>query len=261
VICTPETDPESVSIALTADSRSGSLPATFEFTLANETDATLNINFYDWGLWKRVGGEWFYVVPRAIPEPLMRLLPGEAHSWRLTAEHELPEASRRWYGSWTDSGTVSGLGGGEYAFTTGGWFGEYDDGGQFGFGVLLEFDAPELSLEPTDSVTGSSRDEDTVTVRAEGDDSEDARLAEFVLTRVDDAEESRSLIPETAAQDDRLRNTLPFFEEGVERVRFVAENAVVPPFGVTEPYTVSYEGDLFRVTANELETETETATY
>lgn len=257
VVCAPETDPESVPLALTADSRSGSLPATFEFTLANGTEATLHINFYDWGLWKRVSGEWFYIVPREIPEPLMRLPSGESHSWRLTAEHELPEEFNRWYGSWTDSGTVSGLGGGEYAFTTGGWFGDYDDG-HFGFGVLLEFDAPELTLEPTDSVTDSSRDGDTVTVRGTGDDSDDARRAEFVLTHVDDAEEPRSLIPETAAQDYRLRNTLPFFEEGVERVRFVAENAVVPAFGVTEPYTVSYRGELFRVTADELETETET---
>lgn len=261
VVCVPETDPESVPIALTADQRSGSLPATFEFTLANDTEATLSINFYDWRLWKRVDGEWFHIAPEAVQEPLMRLPPGASHGWSLTAEHELPEESRGMYLSWEDAGTVAGLGGGEYAFTTDGWFGEYAEGEtRFGFGVLLEFDAPERTLEPTTSVTGSARDGDTVTVRGEGDDSEDARLAEFVLSRVDDAADPRTLIPETAAQDYRLRNTLPFFEEGVERVRFVEENATWPAFGVNEPYTVSYGGELFEATATELETETATET-
>lgn len=260
VVCVPETDPGSVPIALTADSRTDSLPATFEFTLANDTDATLSTNFYDWRLWKRVDGEWFHIVPQAVQEPLMRLPPGGSHSWTLTAEHELSEESRGMYLSWEESGTVSGLGGGEYAFTTDGWFGEYDEGEtRFAFGVLLEFDAPDVTLEPTASVTGSSRDGDTVSVRGEGSDSEDARLAEFVLERVDNAADPRKLIPETAARDYRLRNTLPFFEEDVEQVRFVEENTVWPAFGVNEPYTISYEGDLFEVTASELETETETA--
>lgn len=257
VVCVPETDPESVPIALTTDSRSTSLPATFEFTLSNGTDATLSTNFYNWRLWKRVDGEWFHVAPRLVQEPLMLLDPGESHSWELTAEHELPAGSRTEYVSWKDSGTVAGLGGGEYAFTTDGWFGEYNEGEkQFQFGVLLAFDAPDLTLEPTEFATGTSREGGTVTVRGEGSDSEDARRAEFVLSRVDNADDPRKLIPETAAQDYRMRNTLPYFEDGVERVRFVEENATWPVFGVQEPYTVSYQGEQYRVSADVLETET-----
>jgi hypothetical protein len=66
------------------------------------------------------------------------------------------------------------------------------------------------------------------------------------------------VIPEQAVHDYRLRNTLPFFEAGVARVRYVADDATWPAFGVQEPYRISYEGELFEVSASVLETETET---
>ena len=259
VVCVPETDPDSVPIALTADSRSASLPETFTFTLANETDATFSTNFYDWSLWKRVDGEWHHIVPDMVQEPLMHLSPGDSHAWELTAEHEQLANPSRYYLSWENAGTVGGLGGGEYAFTVSGWFQGGDHDATTAFGVLLEFDAPELTLEPTARVTGSTRDGDTVTVRGEGSDSEDARPAEFVLSRVDDASDPRTLIPEQAVHDYRLRNTLPYFEQGVERVRYVADDATWPAFGVNDPYTIQYNGEFFEVNASVLETETETA--
>ncbi|MBP1985726.1 hypothetical protein [Halolamina salifodinae] len=259
VVCVPESDPESASVAMTADSRSGSLPTTFAFTLTNGSGQTLSTNYYGWNLWKRVDGEWHHIVPDVVQQPLMRLNPGSRHEWRLTAEHVLPARPGRDYTSWESAGTVGGLGGGEYAFTIGGWFGDADEG-RVGFAVLFDVDAPELTLEPTARVIGTSRDGDVVTVRGEESDLQDARPAAFVLTRVDDADDPRRLIPEQAVYDYRLRNTLPFFESGADRVRFVEENTTWPVFGVNDPYSVRYRGELYRVTATELGTESETTT-
>jgi hypothetical protein len=261
VVCEPEADPDSVPLALTADTRSATLPATLTFTLTNESDATFSTNFYDWSLWKRVDGEWFHIVPDAIQQPLMHLEPSDSHEWDFTAEHEQPLGPNRRYYSWERSGTVGGLGGGEYAFTTDGWFREGSYDATTTFGVLLSFDAPALVLEPTARVTGHSRDGDTVTVRGEGSDSENTRRAELALTRVAEGEgtDPRVVIPEQAVYDYRLRNTLPYFESGVETVRYVADDATLPAFGVHEPYTIRYEREPFRVSASVLETETETA--
>jgi len=259
VVCVPETDPDAVPMALTADARSATLPATRIFTLDNETNATFTTNPYGWSLWKRVDGTWHHLVPDVMPEPAMLLEPGGSYDWELSAEHEQPPDPEARYFSWDSSGTVGGLGGGEYAFTVDGWF----EGGSYEaktvFGVLLQFDAPKLELEPTVRVTGHSRDGHTVTVRGEGSDSEDARKAEFVLERVEEASDPRELIPEQAVHDYRLRNTLPYFEQGVERVRYVADEATWPAFGVQEPYRISYEGALFEVSASVLETETESS--
>jgi len=259
VVCVPETDPGTAPVTLTVDSRSGSLPATFTLTLTNGSARTLSTNFYDWALWKRVDGAWHHIAPGIVHMPLMKLSPGHSHEWELTAEHDQPPNPGRYAGGGQSTSTVGGLGGGGYAFTTDGWFEDGNHDATTQFGVLLQFNAPELELEPTTRVAGSSHDGDTVTVRGEGNESADARLAEFVLKRVGDASDPRDLIPEQAVHDYRLRNTLPYFEEGVERVRFVEQNATTPAFGVQEPYTVSFQGDLFEVTASALETETETA--
>jgi hypothetical protein len=57
--------------------------------------------------------------------------------------------------------------------------------------------------------------------------------------------------PEQAAHDYRLRNTLPYFEDGVERVRYVERSPGYPSFGVDEPYAIRYEGELYELRAAE----------
>jgi hypothetical protein len=252
LVCAPAA--ESAPIALTVDSRSVSLPATVEFSLTNGTAATLSTNPYSWGLWKRVDGEWHHLVPDIAPMPLMRLQPGSSHEWELTAEHALPAEPGRVHGSWESAGTVGGLCGGEYAFTTDGWFGD-DPEETVGFGVLFDADAPALTLEPTARVTGSSRDGEVVTVRGDGHGEENDR-AEFVLRRVDEADDPREVIPEQAAHDYRLRNTLSYVEAGIERVRYVETGHTTgPAFGVDEPYTISYRGELYEACASQLGSE------
>ncbi|WP_435117148.1 hypothetical protein [Halolamina sp. C58] len=256
IVCVPETDPERAPIALTADSRSISLPETVTFTLENGAGRTLSTNFYAWKLWKRVDGDWYRIVLDIWPEPLMTLDHGERHEWVLTAEHDLPADPGRYYDAWLEAGTVSGLGGGEYAFTTDGWFGESTDP-QLGFAVLFAVDAPDLTLEPTAKVSDASRDGAVVTVRGDGEGDGDGR-AELVVRRVEAAAGADRVIPEQAAHDYRLRNTLPYFEDGVERVRYVERSPGYPAFGVDEPYAIRYEGELYELRAAEPETETAT---
>ncbi|QKY21441.1 hypothetical protein B4589_014055 [Halolamina sp. CBA1230] len=253
IVCVPETDPDSVPIALTADSQSVSPPATVTFTLENGAGRELSTNFYAWTLWKRVDGDWYRVVPDIWPEPLTPLEHGEAHEWALTAEHDLPPNPGRYYDAWLEAGTVSGLGGGEYAFTADGWFGESTDP-QLGFAARFSVDAPELTLEPTEKLSDASRDGAVVTVRGVGE-GDDGR-AELIVRRVESAADPARVIPEQAAHDYRLRNTLPFFEDGVERVRYVERSPGYPAFGIDEPYTIRYAGELYELRAEELESET-----
>lgn len=257
IVCVPETDPESVPIAMTADAYEGSLPAEFTFTLDNGTETLLNINFYQWRVWKRVDGEWFHVAPQGWPEPLHQLPPGESHAWSLACEHDLPSNAYPMGVEGENGATVGGLGGGEYAFTTQGWFEGATHENQTGFAVRFSLDGPAVELGPTDAVTGSSRDGDTVTVRGENPNAdEDTKVAAFVVSRVtDDDADARTVIPEQAARDYRLRNTLPYFESGVAEVRYVQRDSTVPPFGVNDPYTIRYEGESYRVSSEVVESE------
>lgn len=262
LVCIPETDPDSVPISLTGQPESGtiSLPASLRFGLVNDTEGTFQTNPYDWRLWKRVDGQWHVVAPDVVPDPLLLMPPGGSHGWTLTLEHSLPASpDSGYYGAWDASGTVEGIGGGEYAFTTGGWFDTAEGTQDLGFGVRFTVDAPQTTLEPTDAVTEISRDGDTVTVRGESIPPEGppVRTTEYVLVRDESDAESRRLLPEVAARDRMLRNTLSYVEEGVREVRYLERNRGLDSrFGLTPRFT--YEDDRFESTVTDGATETPT---
>ena len=262
MVCTPETDPDSVPIALSGRPASGtvSLPESLRFELANDTEGTFQTNPYDWRLWKRVDSEWSVVAPDVILDPLLLMPPGDSHGWTLTLEHSLPASpDSGYYGAWDASGTVEGIGGGEYAFTTGGWFDTAEGTQNLGLGVRFTVDAPQTTLEPSDAVTGVSRDGDTVTVRGESipSDGPPVRTTEYVLVRDESDAESRRILPEVAARDRILRNTLSYVEDGVREVRYLERNRGFDTrFGLTPRFT--YEGERFEGTVTDGATETPT---
>ncbi|MFC7137092.1 hypothetical protein ACFQRB_12755 [Halobaculum litoreum] len=103
-----------------AEPRSGGLPAaTFRFSLVNDSDRRFAYNPYDWGLWKRVDGSWFYVAPRIVPQPLSFLPPGGTETWTLVVGGDDESAAGEGAG---DAITTDRLGGGTYAFETDGSF-------------------------------------------------------------------------------------------------------------------------------------------
>ncbi|WP_224269012.1 hypothetical protein [Haloprofundus salinisoli] len=246
VVCAGETDLNDAPLPFSASTTSGSLPeATFKFTLRNRSAARFDINFYAWRMWKRVNGEWFHVAPRGWPQPLMMMRPGDSHSWSVTLERDLPNPgmARCCSGGGTKGGTLGGFGGGEYAFLTDGWFAG-DSGRRIALVARFELAGDPLVLEPAKIETWA-REGDTVTVRSGYDDG-DGEMATLVVTRTD-ADPDRTLIPEQAVRDYRLRNTLPFFDDGVRQVRFRQREGTVPPFGVNDSFVVVYGGERFRV--------------
>jgi hypothetical protein len=153
--------------------------------------------------------------------------------------------------------TVAALGGGEYAFGTDGWFASASHERKTAFAVRFGVAGPQLALTPTNEVTGTSRDDDRVTVRTDVEATADDRRCAFHVTRVDDGTPvDRHRITEQLLRDRRFRNTLPFFESGVQQVSLVEPNGVWPPFGVTDPFVVGYEGARYRVSADVVEEST-----
>ncbi|MFC7070293.1 hypothetical protein [Halobaculum lipolyticum] len=248
------TDP----VRLVADPRSGSLPAAkFRFSLVNDSDRRFGYNPYDWGLWKRVDGSWFYVAPRIVPQPLSYLAPGETKTWTLAVGDG--EASSTDIDTLGDAITTDRLGGGTYAFETDGWFEDqhYTESTALAVRFALSGDAVTPTLD--DSVTERTRNGSTVTIRTDVSSTERTRPCVLVVERVDGPTAERR-IAEQVVRDPLLRKTLPAFETGVDRVRLVEPNGAVPPFGVSDPRTFRYAGESYRVTAREAEQGTETAT-
>ncbi|WP_439025920.1 hypothetical protein [Haloarchaeobius sp. DT45] len=252
VVCWPAM-PDS-PLVLSASTDSISLPTgELSFTLTNDTETTFTTNFYDWGVWKRVDGEWFHVAPRQVPVPATMLEPGQSHTWTVTVDNA--DTSALAFTEGTESVTIGGLGGGEYAFTTGGWFETTDHEQQTGLTSLFTVDGPPVELEPSRTVTGTARDGDVVTVDRDIETGYNGRRCEYHVTRVESASDPRRLITEQVLRLRHLRDTLAFFEPGVETVRLVEENAVYPPFGIDEAQYVEYDGQTYEITSKSLESE------
>lgn len=243
------TDP----VRLVAEPRSGSLPgATFRFSLVNDSEQPFGYNPYNWGLWKRADGSWFYVAPRIVPQPLSYLRPGETKTWTLAVGRSGSSPTDGDTGQ--DEITADRLGGGTYAFETDGWFEGQHYTESTGLAVRFELSGDPVTPSLDDSVTETTRDGSTVTVRTDVSSDENTRPCVFVVERADEPNAERR-IAEQVVRDPRLRKTLPAFVAGVDRVRLVEPNGTLPPFGVSEPWTFRYGGESYRVSAHEAETE------
>ncbi|SFG79113.1 hypothetical protein SAMN04488063_2954 [Halopelagius inordinatus] len=251
---------EETPIRLTPARSRGPLPtAGFEFALRNDTDARFAFNDYGWSVWKRVDGEWFHVEPRYWPEPLRYLGPGESHAWTLTVDNDRLDGTPLSPVEGRRSVTLVGLGGGTYAFTVDGWFESEDYENGVGFAARFELDGDPVELTPTDEVTETTRDGDTVVVATDADSGSDAQTVAFVVRRADGesgdgGDDVRRILTEQALRDRTLRNTLPFFEAGVETVRLEGRASSAPAFGVSDGGRIEYEGDRYLITTEKIET-------
>lgn len=224
--------------------------------LRNQGSQRFDTNFYAWRIWKFVDGSWFHVAPRFWNVPLMMVEPGQKHTWTLTVDNTRLDGSPLPTARGTGSIDIAGLGGGQYAFGTTGEFPGDDNDHQTGVAALFELVGPKTELRPTDEVTEVEQDGHVLTVHAEREDLDQSRIAAFELTRTDDPEgEVREYIVEMAMRDRRLRNTLPYFEQGIDQVRLVEPDSTYPPFGVNEPWAIRYEGETYQVTAKVVEGE------
>lgn len=243
-------------IAMRPAAQDASLPtATVDVTLRNETAVGLVTNFHHWGLWKRVDGEWFYLAPQYWPEPAMSLDTGESHTWTLSIDNTQLDGDVIQNGGSKDDISLVGLGGGTYAFTTHGNFATEDYEHAHGFAARINLAGDPVELVPTSDATGTTRDGDTVVVEVDRGDAGSERRVVYTMQRLSaDATvdgEPRRVITEQALRSRVLRDTLSFFEEGVETVRLRDTDTYLNPFGfdAEKPQVVAYAGQRYRLTS------------
>jgi hypothetical protein len=198
----------------TADASSGTylrpeteraeLPAGITFQFVNHTREELGCGH--WYVYKLHDGEWFDLGPYVRTADCRKVTPAGTKSWTLHAYRgggSLPPENGRAYPY---------LGGGRYAVSVG--YGDESSSST----AMVELVGDPIEIVPTDGVE-HERDGSTVTVTSpewEGGDGE--RDATITVTRADGAD--RTLIREQVMRPwyRGLRNTVPFFEDGVDEV-------------------------------------------
>jgi len=257
-VCYPEQTGASLSLTPADDELD--LPAdSTTFTLANDTDYEYHANFYGWSASKRVDGEWFHVAPQFWPQPLHILPAGASHEWSFAVDNDQSPTG----GSSTDQDvTLAGLGGGEYAFTVQGWFPLGDDHDSFrgarralrvtGRPGRTDADRRRLGVagrrqRRRDHRRGTDRRRGAVGVRR--------RTLRRPAGATRQGTHHRADCPARSGDGSRplFRNTIPFFEEGVQTVRLEAPDATIPPFGVDEPQYIRYEGETYEISTKRLD--------
>jgi hypothetical protein len=226
------------------------------FTLHNNSDGTLNTNFYNWRLHKRVDGEWYSVAPRFVNQPLMMLEPGDTHTWELTVDNDGIEDGQpvRPVSSVEDL-NLTGIGRGRYAFRGRGWFEEQDHETDTAFAATLDFEGEPLSLTPSNAIEGVGWEDETLVAESNrgNPDDEDYRLGAYELERVESADGARTMITEQVLRRAQLRDVVALaLEHDADSVRLEEYNATHPIFGIDEARRVTYEGETFEITSRVL---------
>ncbi len=181
------------------------LPARVEFTFINRSLESTRCGH--WNLYKLVDGEWFHLGPYIHTSDCRGVSPGGSKTWTMrAATGEMAPCEAESYPF---------LGGGRYAAVAG--YGHATAQSA----ALVQFDAPAVSVVPTDDVT-TDRTDGQVTATSDrwrtAPDAEDRSRVQLVLERAAGAD--RTLIPEQVMRRRRrgLRNTLAFAAPDVERV-------------------------------------------
>lgn len=255
VICYGAVDAEEMPAILEPSAREIGEGDPLTFALQNQSESTLQTNFYNWRLSKRVDGEWFWIEPREWPEPLMMLQPGESHEWTLTTDNESIESRSVTGTTGTGALDFEGLGGGYYAFRGRGWFeGEtYDD--TFGFAATFEFDSDSIKLTPTDAIEETEWDGDTLVGHSSRTDPDTGSLGAFELERIEEARgETERVITEQLIRNDQRRDAVALAETyDADHVRLEEYSSTIPVFGSRSDGIFEYQDTYYEVSTREIE--------
>lgn len=250
VVCHPQQTDEPLVVTPSTDTVD--LPnGSVTFTLTNDTTATYSVNFYDWGLHKRVDGQWFHVTPRLVPESLHQVPPGESHEWAVQIDNTMDPTVGP---SDKSGGTLAGLGGGEYAFEVSGWF-EFDDHSHtVGLGAHIDLEGDQVELTPSDDLA-ADRDDDTVVATSTDEDAEPTEA--FVVKRVGEGgvppgkpinDHIAEQLVRPSLDEDRLwlRDALALFADGVTTVRVRSAEEIDPRrFDRDQRYYLQFRGGIY----------------
>lgn len=250
-------DPDTAPLYLEPSVGSRTLPgASSSFTLHNRGDRPFMTNDYSWTIHRWEADRWWRVAPKGIPAiGMAELSPGNAKTWQLTVTNDdLSQPAIDFTGRQAIS--VSGLGGGIYAFGIDGWWKDRDSR-RLVAAARFPLDADQLALRPSGAVTGATRDGETVTVTADRELGTEAHPAVFVLERATDTAGAVRSITEQVLRSWPLRDALAYAVPDVDRVRVEAPTMATPAFGIQEGWPpITYEGHTFRVSAHRRDKET-----
>jgi hypothetical protein len=256
VVCYDAVDPEAMPLVMVPGTQSVRPDQPTEFTLRNRSGQRFQTNAYHWQLYKRVDGDWYYIAPESWPEPLTPLAAGEAHTWTVTIESGcVSDGAPIDAVQGTDSLSLAGLGGGQYAFATDGWFAAGSPDAPVALAASFELQADPLALTPTAAISETEWDSETLVARStRGDpDDETERPDAYILDRLDDSEgDAEEVIAEQVVRDDQLRDTIALSREyDATRVRLEEYSSAVPPFRLDEARTYEFQGERYRVTTQD----------
>ncbi|AEM57530.1 hypothetical protein HISP_09855 [Haloarcula hispanica N601] len=253
VVCYEAVDPEAMPVVLVPETQTVQLDQPTDFTLRNRSAQRFEANFYNWQLYKRVDGGWYYIMPRSTPQPLAIMAAGEDHTWTLTVTTGSVNdgaAIDRVQG--TESLSADGLGGGHYAFATDGWFeaGSYEE--PIALAASFDLQADPLQLTTTAAIAETEWDGETLVARStrgEADNDNDEHDA-YMLERIDDSEpHAEQIIIEQVVRDDQLRDAIALSREyDAARVRIEEFTSSIPPFGLDDSRIYEFQGERYQVT-------------
>lgn len=198
---------ESTQTYVRPETERAELPASVEFTFYNHSSESLGCGH--WNVYKLHDREWFFLGPWVHTADCRMVESGGTVSWTVDASHDaLPDDETMF----TETGAIGHLGGGRYGILVG--YGHTSDNS----GALVSFDADPISVEPTTGLT-TERDGSTVVVTSPRWETATTEERATLTVRQGGSAKQR-VIPEQVMQSyyRGLRNTLPFFEMGVETV-------------------------------------------
>lgn len=209
------------------------LPTQIEFTFLNRSQESTSCG--GWDLYKLQEDQWFHIGPYAHDGICENLSAGESETWTIEAAADEIDTNHENHYPY--------LGGGHYAAVVG--YGHTTSKSA----ALIKFDAPTISVEPTDDVT-SETDGDTVTVTAEEwqTESDDGDRGIVTLERAQTAD--RRMIAEQVMQNRGYRNLLAHMSSDVEQVVLRTNKQTAGKFDA-ETRRFQYANQAYRVWRNE----------
>ncbi|MBX0304623.1 hypothetical protein [Haloarcula salinisoli] len=250
VVCYDAVDPQAMPVLLVPETQTVQLDQPTDFTLRNQSEQWFETNSHGWELYKRVDGDWYYIMPRATPLPAYRLAAGEAHTWTLTVTTgSVSDGAAIDLVQGTESLSADGLGGGHYAFATDGWFEGVSYKEPTVLATSFELQASPLELTPRAAIAEVEWDGKTLVARStRGEAGDDDGRDAYILERIDDPEpDAEEVIIEQVVRDNQLRDAIALsLEYEATRVRLEEFDRDFPLLRVDRTY--EFRGDHYRVT-------------
>lgn len=256
VVCYDAVDPESIPLVLIPETQSVQPEQSTDFTLRNRSDQQFNTNIHHWQLYKRVDGEWYYIMPQEWIQPMTPLQAGDEQTWAVTVETgRVSDGDHIEELRYDEPLTTAGLGGGHYAFGIDGWFTAGSTEESIAVAAGFELEADPLELAPTSAISETEWNGETLVARStrgEPDDDSDQREW-YTLERVEEVDATpERVIVEQVVRNHQLRDAIALSRNyDANRVRIEEFSLAHPPFGIDGVRYYEFQGTYYRVTTKE----------